>query len=227
MRNLRWPALALAAIVAIPVLAFPQVVAWRLKASLSNDLHAQSVRVSLRGGLTSAVTGRFSRFALDARRGVGDGLPFDILRAEFTDVDLDVGAALRRGELVVTRVGGGEASITLTEEDVQRYLADAKGVAGARVRLAGGVVAVGGNITILTHQIDVQLRGRLVTAPRQVSLRVDMLSISGLALPPEIANALVASVNPLLTADQLPLPVRFTGADVADGRLHVTAVPVP
>lgn len=219
--------IALVAIVILPVLLFPSIVGWRLQAALRKDLRAQSAHVSLRGGLGS-FSGNFSRLSMTVRQGQLDGVPVSEIHAEFSRVGLNVGQVLRRGELAVTHLGPGRASVTLTANDVERYLVEQKGIRGIKVGLDDGIVLLQGKVSVLNYEIDTILRGRLVVLDgRQVVMRVETLAVSGVALPPSVADALAASMNPLLRADDLPLPFRISDVTVDDGRAVVRAVSPP
>lgn len=219
--------IAVVAIVLLPFLLFPSIVGWRLEAALRKDLRAQSADVSLRGGLGS-FNGNFSRFSMTIRQGQLDGVPVSEIQAEFSQVELDIGQVLRRGELAFTHLGPGKASITLTSNDVQRYLIEQRGIRGVQVTLDDGIVLLQGKVNVLNYEIDAILRGRLVVPDgRQVVMRVETLAVSGVALPPSVADALAASMNPLLRVDDLPLPFRISEVTVDDGRAVVLAVSPP
>lgn len=216
-----------AAIVILPFLLFPSIVGWRLEAALRKDLRAQSAHVSLGGGLGS-FSGNFSRLSMTVRQGQLDGVPVSEIQAEFSQVKLDVGRVLRRGELAITNLGPGRASLTLTANDIQRYLVEQKGIRGVQVTLDDGIVTLQGKVNVLNFDIDAILRGRLVVPDgRQVVMRVETLAVSGVALPPSVADALAASMNPLLRAEDLPLPFRISDVTVDDGRAIVLAVSPP
>ena len=219
--------IAVAAIVVAPFLLFPSIVGWRLEAALRKDLRAQSAHVSLRPGL-GAFGGNFSGLSMTVRQGQLDGVPVSEIHAEFSQVGLNVGRVLRRGELAVTHLGPGRASLTLTANDVQRYLVEQKGIRGVQVTLDDGIVLLQGKVNVLNFDIDAILRGRLVVPDgRRVVMRVETLAVSGVALPPSVADALAASMNPLLRADDLPFPFRISEVTVDDGRAVVQAVSPP
>jgi hypothetical protein len=215
------------AIVILPFLLFPSIVGWRLEAALRKDLRAQSAHVSLGGGFGS-FSGNFSRLSMTVRQGQLDGVPVSEIQAEFSQVKLDVGRVLRRGELAITNHGPGRASLTLSANDIQRYLVEQKAIRGVQVTLDDGIVTLQGKVNVLNFEIDAILRGRLVVLDgRQVVMRVETLAVSGVALPPSVADALAASMNPLLRAEDLPLPFRISDVTVDDGRAVVLAVSPP
>lgn len=222
-----WIAVAVAVVVVSPFLLYPSLLGWRLEAALRKDLRAQSAHVSLPPGL-GTFSGKFSGLSMTVRHGQVDGVPVSEIHAEFSRVELNVGQVLRRGELAFTRLGPGRASITLTADDVQRFLVEQKGIRGIQVGLDDGIVLLQGKVNVINFEIDAILRGRLVVPDgRSVVMRVETLAVSGVALPPSVADALAASMNPLLRADDLPLPFRITDVTVNDGRVVVQAVSPP
>ena len=221
----RW--IAVLALIATPLLLFPSILGWRLEAALRTDMRAQSARVRLRSGL-GAFTGNFSRLTMTVRGGRLDGVPVSEIQAEFRDVGLDVGRVLSRGELAFTRVGSGRATLTLTADDVQRYLVEQKQLRGIQVSLEDGIVQLRGKVTVLNSEVDAILRGRLLILDgARLVMHVETLVVSGVGLPPAVADALAASLNPLLRADDFPLPLRLADVTVDDGRAVVRAVSPP
>lgn len=219
--------IGLLALIAAPFVLFPSIVGWRLEAALRSEMRAQSARVSLRGGL-GTFRGNFSRLAFTVRGGQLDGVPVSEMTGEFSRVELDVGEVLGRGRLAITRIGSGRASLTLTADDIRRYLVDQKGLHGMEVGLDDGKVHLRGKVSVLNYEIDAILRGRLVVADgARVVMRVETLAVSGVALPPSVAEALAASMNPLLRVDDFPLAMRLVEVAVDDGRAVVQAVVPP
>ncbi len=221
------PWVAVLVLIAAPLLLFPSILEWRLAAALRADMHAQSARVGLRSGL-GAFTGNFSRLTMTVRGGRLGGVPVSEIQADFADVKLDVGQVLSRGELAFTRVGSGRASLILTADDVRRYLVEQKRLSGIQVSLEDGIVHLRGKVSVLNAEVDAILRGRLIILDgARLVMRVETLVVSGVGLPPAVADALAASLNPLLRADDLPLPVRLADVTVDDGRAVVRAVSPP
>lgn len=225
MRKRLW--VAVLVLIAAPLLLFPSILRWRLEAALRADMRAQSARVGLRSGL-GAFTGNVSRLTMTVRGGRLDGVPVSEIQADFADVRLDVGRVLSRGELAFTRVGSGRLSLILTADDVQRYLVEQKRLSGIQVSLEDGIVHLRGKVSVLNAEVDAILRGRLIILDgARLVMRVETLVVSGVGLPPAVADALAASLNPLLRADDLPLPVRLADVTVDDGRAVVRAVSTP
>ncbi len=222
----RGVALALLAAVLVVWFGIPAYLQWRLEAALRRALPAETISVGVRGRPDAVLAGHFARLTLDIRRAQVDGLPVERFTADFSSVEIDRQGLFEGGELKIRHIGAGQASLVLTEEGLQRYLEEAKGIKGARVRLADGLISVEGTVMLLQYEIRATMRGRfIVQHSREVVLQVESLSISGVALPPDIANTLVTPMNPLLTVDQLPVPLRLQAVAIEHGQLTLTAEP--
>ncbi len=215
-----------AALVAISTVVIPGLVQWRLEAALHETLSADLIKVGVRGRPETILRGHVTWLTLEIRQAKMDGLLVDALRAEFSQVELDSPHLLRGGPLRLKRIRAGRASLVLTEDGIRRYLEQA-GIRSARVRLADGLVTFEGTIPVLDHEFHATMRGRFaILEGRRVVLRVDTLSVSGVVLPPEVANVLITPLNPLLTVEELPIPLRLVQIAVDHGQLTLMAEPV-
>src|SRR3972149_3336314 len=75
-------------------------------------------------------------------------LTIEQLSLRLEDVKVDPGRLLRGDASAITRVGRGEGEVTLAQEDVQTFLASAKGVRRAGLRLGAGGVTVEGDVGV-------------------------------------------------------------------------------
>src|SRR3989304_5368947 len=114
-----WLFTALAVVVILAVALAPTVLSWRLRTAVAPRF-AGSPRV----GVT-----------IEVRRAIAGRLPIEQLSLRLEDVDVDPGRLLRGDASAITRVGQGEGEVTLAQEDVQTFLARAKGVRRAVLRL--------------------------------------------------------------------------------------------
>jgi hypothetical protein len=124
--------------------------------------------------------------------------------------------------LAVARVGDGEGMVVLGHEDVARFLVTARGVGRAVVTLASGVVTIEGDVRVGVTDLRARLEGRLVvTSPTTVDIRVQTLTVSGVEIPEEIGRVLVSGLNPLITLQGLPVPIRIESVAVEEGKVHM------
>jgi hypothetical protein len=217
--------LSLLIVVAIIVIAPAVIMSLQLSNGAQRDLQAKDASVRVVAGPIGIVTGRISRLRLDAKDATVEGITVSEIRVTLRDVSLDTRRALS-GRLVIRRTGAGTASIVVDEAALQRYLAEKREVRNARVHLDEGIVTITGTVNVLNSSFEVGLRARLeVARGRDIVLRVEHIGIGGVALPPDLGNALATSVNPLVTAPQQPIPIRFTNVIVDNGRAVITGEP--
>ncbi len=202
------------------------VLAWRLQGSLRQSLATPFVSVRLVGWPAAVLTGRYAQVSMIAHRASADGLVLDEFAVRLREAQLDPVRAAVLGRFVLRSVNGGEATVRLLQEDVQRALENRSYVGGVRVRFADGVVQVAGAVSVAGVSANVELTGRLVVRDgRQIVLNVETMTVSGMALPPGMANVVVAPLNPLLTVDPLPVPLRLMSVEVKEGSAVITAEP--
>ncbi len=215
------------ALLAVWTIAIPGWVQWQVGAALRRSIPADSVKVRIQGRPDAVLAGHLARLSVEIRRATVDGLPVEGFSATLSGVELETTGVLHTGPVTIRHIGGGQALLILTQEGLQRYLEQAKGMKGARVRLADGVMTLEGTIMVLQSEIQTTVRGRFVIQDgRQVLLQVQSFSISGVALPEGIGEVLIAPLNPLLTVDHLSLPLRLLTVTIDNGQLVLTAEPV-
>lgn len=212
--------------VALLAAAINPALAWRLEGTLRRTLATPYVTVRLVGWPTAVVTGEFARVTVIVRRATISGLVVDEFAARLRGARLDPLRAGLRGQLAVRAVHSGSATVRLLQEDVQRAVQDRPYVEAATVRFADNMVDVAGTVMVAGAKVEVSLAGRLVVEDtRYVVLRVETMTVSGLALPAGVANLVIAPLNPLLSVHALPVPLRLTGVEVNDGQAVITAEP--
>lgn len=193
-----------------------------LEGDLRGALRAREASVRVTASPLAAVQGRLSRLHVRARGADFGGTIVDEVVLDLYGLTVDPGRALR-GDLVLRGLEGGTAELVVGEENLRRYL-ESRAVEGATVRMAGGVLEVTGRVAVLSALVDVTLHGGLVLRDGlRVDLEIRDLRVSGVLVPRELGTVLAVSVNPLLTAPQEPVPLRFTGVTVDGGTVHLTA----
>lgn len=212
-------------IVALIILAPAVIMSLQLSGGVQRDLRAQDASVRVIAGPVGIVTGRISRLQLDVRQAKVEDATISRIRVTLRDVRLDTRRALG-GRLVIRGTQGGTASVIVDETAMKEYLSEQRDVRNATVHLDEGVALITGTVNVLGSSFEVTLRARLeVARGRDIVLRVENIGVGGVALPPEIGNALATAVNPLVTAPQQPVPIRFTGVSVDNGRAVITGEP--
>lgn len=216
--------IAVLLVVVLILVAPAAMLSWHLSSGLRRDTRAQGAAVRLYAGPVGIVTGRIWRLQFTLRRpAFGDATARE-LRGTLRDVTLDVARAVR-GHLDIQSMEGGRVVVVVDESDVQRFLAEARDIRGARVRLADGLVTITGTVDVLNSSFPIQVSAELAIEGGALVLRVATLNISGVAIPSNLGNVLMTAVNPLLVAPREPVPMRFTGVRVDNGRAVITGEP--
>lgn len=217
---------ALLLAVILVVIAPAAILSWHLSNGLRRDTRAQGAAVRVIAGPVGIFTGRVWRLQFTVRGASFEGATAREMRGTLRNVTLDRTQAAG-GHLAVRDIGGGRIVVIVDEADVQRYLADARDVRGARVRLDDELVTITGTVNVLNSSFPIQVTSKLAIDQGALVLRVETLSISGVTIPSDLGNVLMTAVNPLLVAPREPVPVRFTGVRVDDGRAVITGEPLP
>lgn len=210
--------------IGIAAAAIPFYVQTRLASALRADLPAQRVDVTIRAGLRAALAGRFDRFILTVTEFRAGRLPVQELHVDLTGVEIDKGRLETNGELVLRHLDAGTAEATVTEAGLQEFIVSGGTLRDVRVRLADGQATVRGTIRVLTLDVPAMMRGNFfLPDDRRVAFRVREISIGNLPLAPEVGQSLSAAMNPLVTADDFPVPLRFTAVSAGGGELVLHA----
>ena len=219
-----WLFTALAVIVILAVALAPTVLSWRLRTAVARSFAGSpQVSVQVNAPPWAIVTGALDALNLNVRRAIAGRLAIEQLSLRLEDVKVDPGRLLRGDASAITRVGRGEGEVTLAQEDVQTFLASAKGVRRAVLRLDAGVITIEGDVRLGAVDLRVRMEGRLVVAsPTTVDLYVQTLTVSGVQIPREIGSVLVSSLNPLITLDGMPVPMRIESVAVEGGQVRLS-----
>jgi len=219
-----WLFTALAVVVIFGVALAPAIQALLLRNVVADSFSGSpQVNVRVQAPPWALVTGSLPAVTIDVRHALLGRLPIERLALRLQDVDVDPARLIRGDPSAVTRVGRGEGEVILTQKDVEAFLATAKSVQRAVLRLEGGVVAVEGDVRLGQLDLRARMEGRLVVAsPTTVDLYVQTLTVSGVEIPREIGGVLVSSLNPLISLDQIPFPVRIESVAVEGGQVRLT-----
>jgi hypothetical protein len=210
--------------VVLVLVAPAAMLSWHLGNGLRRDTRAQGAAVRLYAGPVGIATGRIWRLQFTVRRAALDDATARELRGTLHDVTLDLSQAVG-GRLAIRSIKGGRIAVVVDESDVQRFLAESRDVRGARVRLDDGLVTITGTVDVLNSSFPIQVSAHLAIEGSALVLRVAALHISGVAIPSNLGDVLMTAVNPLLVAPREPVPMRFTGVRVDNGRAVITGEP--
>ena len=222
-RLVTWLLAILVVLATAILIVAPAALAWRLRTAIAQALPGpEAVKVDVRVSPWYVISGRLDQVNIEARRTVVGQLPVDQLSLRLRDVRLDASRLVFETALAISHVGDGEGVVILRQEDLERFLADAKGVSRPVVRLGGGLVTIEGDVRLATFELHARLEGGLaVASPTTVNLHVQALTVSGVEIPREIGAALISGFNPLITLEGFPLPVRIESVDVNAGQVRL------
>lgn len=216
----------LVVVVAAALLGPGVLLSSRLERDLQASLRARDVSVRATAGPVAVFQGRLARLRVRAADAKFDGTAVDEVVLDLRGVRVDPGRAFQ-GQLVLRGVERGTAVLVIGEARLREYL-ESRGVQGAAVQLDDGVLRVTGRVTVLNALVDIALRAGLALRDgTRLDLDVQELRVSGLEVPRDVGNALASSVNPLLTAPQEPVRLRFTGVGIDAGTARLTGEVAP
>lgn len=215
-----WLLAGAAAAVVIATVVIPGVIAGRLEGALRSALPGGRISVRVQGPPWRQLAGSFTVLQIEALGAEVNQLRVERLFLRLGDTRVPLGPLFRGGTLSVRSAAGGEGQITLTRENVQQYLSRSKGVQSPTVTMEGGVITIEGDVRVGELDLRARIVGRLVIAsPRTVDLHVQELTVSGVEIPREVGALLVASFNPLINLESLPVPARVSSVAVESGQV--------
>jgi LmeA-like phospholipid-binding len=207
-------------------LSAPSAAGTALHIALAQSFGTQDVTVNVAASPASAAWwGNIDMLSVAARSlhmGRLDVAAFD---ATLRRVDVDAGLLYGRRRLSVRSVGGGEARVVVTADNLARLIAAEPVVKQVVVHLKPGAIVLDGTIDVFGADFPASLVGRLVVRDAtHLDLAIDRVTVlGGLPVPSDVAGRLAASVNPVLDVGRLPFDLRLTGVTMGDGRVTLRA----
>jgi len=202
----------------------PLAVGWRLETVIAQAMggHPQ-VDVQVRASPWGLVAGSLIAVDVTARGARLGQLPVSSMILRLRAVEVGFGRLVRGDPGALSRVDRGDGDLVLSRADLEGFLASVKGMQRAEVGLQAGVVTIEGDVRVGSLDLRARLEGRLVVAsPTTVDLYVQTLTVSGVEIPREIGGVLVSSLNPLISLEGLPVPLRIESVAVEDDQVRMT-----
>lgn len=210
--------------IGVATAAIPWYVQSRLAAALQTDLRAGRVDVTLRAAPTDALAGRFDQLDVTIEDFPAGMLPVRRFEAHLSGVEIDRARLERGGNLTLRHLTAGTATVIVTERGLQHYLSANGTLRDVRVRLARGEATVQGVIRVLSLDVRAVMRGAFVIRDgREIAFMVRRISLADVPLPADVGQALGGAMNPLVKADDLPIPLRFVSLTADGGELLLRA----
>lgn len=218
-------ALAIACVFLVGEAAIPGAVSTRLeKAIVASVDQAESVRVYVRTFPALAVAlGRVDFLQVDARNITVDGLRVQRLFLDARRADIDMHSVLREGKLDVKRIGRGDVTVILAEDDLNAYFHSRDGILRLlTVKLRRDVATVSGSASILGVKVDLALDGRFVVeGDTRLAYVVDRFRVGDAVVPEVIKSGLLKSVDLSVDVSGLPIPLVLRDVSVQDGVVYI------
>jgi LmeA-like phospholipid-binding len=199
--------------------ATPQITAAALRGALSRTLGSSEITVRVAAWPPVAVWwGQVDTVAVEARDLHAGALTVDAFDATLEQVRLDPTALYADHKLAIRSLGSCVARIRVSQSTLTAVVAAQASLHDVSVVLTRGRVSLAATVSMLGTPLRATADGRLVLdGPTAVDLVLDRVNVSGIALPPGVANAATRSFNPVLDVRSLPFNLHFTGLTVADG----------
>jgi hypothetical protein len=212
---------ALAASLGAPPLA-AAAIRLALVRSLGTGDIAVTVEASSAPALWSGNIGALSVAARSVRIGRLDVAAFD---AMLLHVAVDPGRLYGQRELTVRSVGSGVARVTVTANDLARFVETQPSVKQVIVRLTPGTILLDGTVSALGTDFPASVAGHLVVRDAtHLDLVIDRFTVmEGIRVPPDVAAGLAGSINPILDLGTLPFGLRLTDVTIGQSALVLRA----
>lgn len=203
----------------------PGAVSTRLERAIVASVdEVESVRVHVRTFPAVAVAlGRIDSLRLDARNIVVNGLRVQRLFLDARHAEIDVSSVLHGGRLDVRRVGRGDVTVMLAEDDLNAYFHSRDGILRLlTVRLRRDVATVSGSASVLGAKVDFGLEGRFVVrGDTRLAYVVDRVTVGHAVVPEVIKSGLLRNVDLSVDVSGLPIPVALRDVSVQDGVVYI------
>lgn len=158
--------------------------------------------------------------ALDART---DKIVFAQLDASLTDVELDMTALLKSGQVAIKAVKDIDLAAVITQEELARYLnQNVKGVKNAQVTVESGKVRIVSNFVIgQIASVAITLDGRIVGDGSKIKFVTDRFLLNNTAVG-NIGGTVLTEIQ-LVDLRKLPFAVNARQVTQENGRVSIIA----
>ena len=206
----------------------PKVLESSLQSYLKQEVPMQKVTVSvLNANPLQLLSGNIAEVKATGEKVLLDKMTYDKVDIHLQDLSFKVGDLFLHQRFTPIYIGGGQMLATLTEDELQTYIQkEMKHIDHVRVHIDTRQVNVSGDVDIAgLLKGNLQILGqvliddnKLVVMPE--GLRFNNTGISGLGAP------LMTKIE-VYDFRKFPIPVKATGVQLEEGKVTVTANPVP
>lgn len=149
------------------------------------------------------------------------------VRAEDVSMDLDpfslaVGESVQSRTAVAEEPVSGQARLTVSEEEISRLAGQSADVPVNGVDLRREGVTVESEAAVLGVTFPVTVDGDIGVEDNALVFRPGTVRAAGMAVPPDLADSLLAGTAFRYPVEGLPYGARITGAQTVDGAVVLT-----
>jgi hypothetical protein len=167
--------------------------------------------------------GSFDTVRIKARDAKVDKIVFAELDASLTEVELDMAALLKSGQVAIKSVKDIDLAAAITQEELARYLnQNVKGVKNAQVFVESGRVRIVSNFVLgQIASLAITLDGRIVGDGHKIKFVTDRFLLNNTAVG-NIGGTVLTEIQ-LVDLRKLPFAVNARQVTLENGRVSLTA----
>jgi hypothetical protein len=176
-------------------------------------------RVDLQGEPPPSGPGSFSGGRIEMRGAEFDGVRTNETVIGLDPFELDLAGSLAAGGLRTEGPVFGTLRAELSEAEVSRLARQQANVPVRSVSLEEGEVVVGSVARVMGFDVPLSARGSVLLRGGEIVFEPRRLSASGVELPEELSEELLAGTSFAFGTEELPYGARLMGVEAREGRL--------
>jgi len=171
------------------------------------------------------LAGRIDGIEIKASGGGTAGFNWSRLELSARDLHADLPVLMAQRQIKIVILGRAAASISLTEQDLLRWLSGqiGGGVQIAGLRLKDRLAHVDCKVRLLGKTIDFSVTGSFSVKDNRLVFLPAKLSVEGEELAAHLASRILSQFNLAFSVPQLPAGLALAEAEIVDSRLKLTA----
>ena len=157
------------------------------------------------------------------------------LRVELMELSALLSGPLDTGENLETlaeMISESFGKMILKESDINKYFAEGHGASGfsdMRFRFKDDRYTASGrfesDLVFTTIELDINARGSLVLKTDGIYLDGTEISVEGKTVHDRLVSLITDSINPLLSFEKIPFPIRFSSVRIPAGSILIDGSP--
>ena len=222
-----WPLVVFLIVAAVVVifsyLFLPILLERAVSAQLQEQFGLESApTVDLRGELSPSAPGSFSGGRIEMRGAEFDGVRTSETVIELDPFELDLAGSVAAGGLRSEEPVSGALRTGLSEAEVSRLAREEAQVPVRSVSLEEGEIVVESVTRVMGFEVPLSARGPILLRGGDLVFEPRRLSASGVPLPDELSDELLADASFAFRPEDLPYRAMLTGVEAREGRLVIS-----